>query len=72
MSFSHLIPPFAEVDVDGCGRVDGKPLVGVDGHAEEARVGVDQFADVPKGKLHIESHGTDLALRLWSTLASLR
>ena len=41
-----LVPPLSKVDLDGGGRVDGEPLVRVDGHAEETRVGVDQFAHV--------------------------
>ena len=45
---ADLIPPLAEVDLDGGGSVDGEPLVRVDGHAEEAGVGVDQLAHVSR------------------------
>ena len=43
---AYLIPPLSKVDLDGGGSVDGEPLVRVDGHAEETRVGVDQLAHV--------------------------
>ncbi len=42
----HLVPPLAQVELNHCGGVDGKPLVGVDHHAEEAGVGVDELADI--------------------------
>ena len=47
----HLVPPLAEVDLDGRGGVDGEPLVGVDGHTEEPGVGVDQLAHIPEMEL---------------------
>ena len=43
----HLVPPLAEVHLDHGGAVDGVALVGVDHHAEQARVGVDQLGLVP-------------------------
>ena len=43
---ANLVPPLSKVDLYGSGSVDGEPLVRVDGHAEEARVGVDQLAHV--------------------------
>ena len=43
---ADLVPPLAKVDLDGSGGVDGEPLIRVDGHAEEAGVGVDQLAHV--------------------------
>ena len=42
----HLIAPAALVDVDGAVGVDGEALVGVNGHAEQAGVGVDQLNEV--------------------------
>ena len=45
----------ALIQLDDLLGVDGQPLVRVHHHAEEARVGVDQLTDVPKGKLHIRS-----------------
>ena len=42
----HLVASFALVDGDGAVGVDGEPLVRVDGHAEQARVGVDQLDEV--------------------------
>lgn len=44
----YLITPFALVDLDHTVGVDGVSLVGVDGNAEEARVGVDEFAVVAR------------------------
>ena len=37
-----FIPPLAQVDLDNRLGVDGETLVGVDDHAEKARVGVDK------------------------------
>lgn len=34
----HLVPPLSLVHVYDLLRVDGQPLVGVDGHTEESRV----------------------------------
>ena len=42
-----LGPPLAHVQLHGAESVDGKPLVRVDGDAEEAGVGVDQLVLVP-------------------------
>ena len=42
-----LRTPLANVDLHGTLGVDGKPLVGVDGNTEEARVGVDKLVLVP-------------------------
>ena len=36
----HFVAPLAEVDFDGAEGVDREPLVGVDGDAEQARVGL--------------------------------
>ena len=36
----HLVASFALVDGDGAVGVDGEPLVRVDSHAEQARVGL--------------------------------
>lgn len=38
----RLRAPLALVGGDHGGRVDGQPLVGVDGHTEEARVGLER------------------------------
>ena len=40
MVLVYLSPALAEVELDGGVGVDGKPLVGVDGYAEQARVGL--------------------------------
>jgi hypothetical protein len=40
-------PTLAHIDLHGAERVDGEPLVGIDGNTEEARVGVDQLVDIP-------------------------
>ena len=42
----HLVPPLGAVNTDSPHGVDGEPLVGVDGNAEETRVGVDQSLHV--------------------------
>ena len=36
----HLVSPFPDIHLASPVRVDGEPLVGVDHHAEEARVGL--------------------------------
>ena len=43
----YLIPPLACIDPDHSWRVDGKPLVWVDGNTEQTRVGVDQLGKIP-------------------------
>ena len=42
----HLIPTLANVHRDNTVGVDGVPLIRIDDHAEETRVGVDQLGDV--------------------------
>ena len=39
----NFIPPLANIQLDHRLGIDGKALVGVDNHTEEARVGVDKF-----------------------------
>ena len=43
--------PLAHVDLHGAEGVDREPLVGVDGDAEEAGVGVDQLVLVPHNRV---------------------
>ena len=46
-----FISPLANVDLHGPLGVDGEPLVGIDGNAEEARVGVDELILVPNHRV---------------------
>ena len=53
-----LVAPLALVDVDGTQSVDGEPLVRVDGHAKQARVGLqtrftDQGSQRVKGQFRV-------------------
>ena len=43
----HLVSPLSQVHLHHSWGVDGEPLVGVDHHAEQAGVGVDQLGLVP-------------------------
>ena len=68
----YLVPPLAQVEPDGSLGVDGEPLVRVDSHTEQARVGlnvkcpdfmkfflmsyVDQFCLVPRPQI-VEDRG---------------
>jgi hypothetical protein len=44
-------PPLANINFHGTKGVNGKPLVGIDGNAKEARVGVYELVDIPNHRV---------------------
>merc|ERR1719464_1822913 len=46
-----LLSPQAHVDLHGTLGVDGEANIGIDGNAEEARIGVDKLIDVPNHRV---------------------